>query len=46
MTGLTHATGISFAPTEKWNLGINTDTEDLLSEADLEEIASIHPDQK
>jgi hypothetical protein len=25
MTGLTHATGISFAPTEKWNLGINTD---------------------
>ncbi len=25
MTGLTHATGISFAPTEQWNLGINTD---------------------
>jgi flagellar motor protein MotB len=25
MTGLTHGTGISFAPTEKWNLGINTD---------------------
>ena len=25
MTGLTHATGISFAPSEKWNLGINTD---------------------
>jgi flagellar motor protein MotB len=25
MTGLTHATGISFAPTENWNLGINTD---------------------
>ena len=25
MTGLTHATGISFAPTEKWNLGLNTD---------------------
>jgi len=25
MTGLTHATGISFAPTEKWNFGINTD---------------------
>ncbi len=24
-TGLTHATGISFAPTENWNLGINTD---------------------
>ena len=25
MTGLTHATGISFAPTEKWNFGIKTD---------------------
>jgi flagellar motor protein MotB len=25
MTGLIHATGISFTPTEKWNLGINTD---------------------
>jgi flagellar motor protein MotB len=25
MTGLTHATGISFAPTEKWSFGINTD---------------------
>ncbi len=25
MTGLTHATGISFAPTERWNLGLNTD---------------------
>jgi len=25
MIGLTHATGITFAPTEKWNLGINTD---------------------
>jgi hypothetical protein len=25
MTGLTHATGITFAPTEKWNLGISTD---------------------
>ena len=25
MTGLTHATGISFAPTQKWSLGINTD---------------------
>jgi hypothetical protein len=25
MTGLTHATGINFAPTEKWSLGINTD---------------------
>jgi flagellar motor protein MotB len=25
MTGLTHATGISFAPTEKWNIGLNTD---------------------
>ena len=25
MTGLTHGTGINFAPTEKWNMGINTD---------------------
>jgi hypothetical protein len=25
MTGLTHATGISFAPAEKWNVGFNTD---------------------
>ena len=25
MTGLTHATGISFTPTEQWNLGLNTD---------------------
>ena len=25
MTGLTHATGITFAPTERWNLGLNTD---------------------
>ncbi len=25
MTGLTHATGLSFAPTEQWNLGLNTD---------------------
>ena len=25
MTGLTHATGITFSPSEHWNLGINTD---------------------
>lgn len=25
LTGLTHGTGISFAPTNKWTLGINTD---------------------
>ena len=25
MTGLTHGTGITFAPTQKWNLGITTD---------------------
>lgn len=25
MTGLTHGTGISFAPTQKWNLGLTTD---------------------
>ena len=29
MTGLTHATGISFAPTERWNLGFNTDIGNL-----------------
>ncbi|HEY5642044.1 MAG TPA: OmpA family protein [Woeseiaceae bacterium] len=25
MTGLTHATGISFAPNQKWSIGFNTD---------------------
>ena len=25
MTGLTHATGINFAPSQKWNLGLTTD---------------------
>jgi len=25
MTGLTHATGINFAPNDRWNFGINTD---------------------
>jgi len=30
MTGLTHATGISFAPAEKWKLGFNTDIGTLL----------------
>ena len=25
MTGLTHATGVSLAPTERWNLGLNAD---------------------
>jgi lipopolysaccharide assembly outer membrane protein LptD (OstA) len=25
MTGLTHATGVSLAPTQRWNLGLNTD---------------------
>ena len=29
MTGLTHATGISFAPSKKWHLGINTDIGNL-----------------
>jgi len=39
MTGLTHATGISFAPTQKWSLGINTEAgtlEDALTGAETE----------
>jgi hypothetical protein len=42
MTGLTHATGITFAPTEKWNLGINTDIgtlQDRQTGADTERLA-------
>ena len=42
MTGLTHATGISFAPTERWNLGINTDIgtlQDMQSGAETERLA-------
>jgi len=42
MTGLTHATGISFSPSEKWSLGLNTETgtlEDALTGAETERVA-------
>jgi len=42
MTGLTHATGISFAPNKKWNFGINTDIgtlQDAQSGAETERLA-------
>jgi len=42
MTGLTHGTGISFAPTQKWNLGINTDIgtlQDVRTGAETERVA-------
>ncbi|MBD3649435.1 MAG: flagellar motor protein MotB, partial [Pseudomonadales bacterium] len=42
MTGLTHATGITFAPTERWNLGVNTDMGTLVDRqtgAETERIA-------
>ena len=43
MTGLTHATGINFAPSKKWNLGINTDIgnlRDVQTGAETERLAS------
>jgi len=42
-TGLTHATGISFAPDEKWSLGFNTDIgtlQDTLTGAETERLAA------
>ncbi len=42
MTGLTHATGISFAPTDKLSLGLNTDIgtlEDIETGAQTERLA-------
>ncbi|MDH3552833.1 MAG: flagellar motor protein MotB, partial [Gammaproteobacteria bacterium] len=42
MTGLTHGTGISFAPTQKWSLGITTDIgtlQDLQTGAETERLA-------
>jgi flagellar motor protein MotB len=42
MTGLTHGTGISFAPTQKWSLGLNTDTgtlQDALTGAETKRLA-------
>ena len=40
--GLTHATGISFAPSEKWTLGLNTDIgtlQDAVTGAETDRIA-------
>ncbi len=42
MTGLTHATGVNLAPTERWNLGLNTDIgtlQDMQTGAETERIA-------
>jgi flagellar motor protein MotB/opacity protein-like surface antigen len=42
MTGLTHGTGISFAPTQKWNLGFTTDIgtlQDVRTGAETERLA-------
>ncbi|MBT8080366.1 MAG: flagellar motor protein MotB, partial [Gammaproteobacteria bacterium] len=42
MAGLTHATGISFAPTDKWTLGMNTDIgtlQNVQTGADTERLA-------
>lgn len=42
MTGLTHATGISFAPTQNWSFGVNTDIgtlEDINTGAETERLA-------
>jgi len=42
MTGLTHGTGISFAPTQKWNLGLTTDIgtlQDMQTGAETERLA-------
>jgi hypothetical protein len=42
MTGLTHATGINFAPNQKWSLGFNTDIgtlQDVQTGAETERIA-------
>ncbi len=42
MTGLTHGTGITFAPSERWSFGINTDIgtlRDLQTGAETERLA-------
>ncbi|MDH3750571.1 MAG: OmpA family protein [Gammaproteobacteria bacterium] len=42
MTGLTHGTGISFAPSQKWNLGLTTDIgtlQDVQTGAETERLA-------
>ncbi|MDJ0759494.1 MAG: OmpA family protein [Woeseiaceae bacterium] len=43
MTGLTHATGITFAPTSKWNLGVTTDIgtlQDVQTGAETDRLAT------
>ncbi len=43
MTGLTHATGITFAPTSKWNLGLTTDIgtlQDVQTGAETDRLAT------
>jgi flagellar motor protein MotB len=43
MTSLTHATGISFAPTDKWSFGVNTDIgtlQDVQTGAETERVAA------
>jgi hypothetical protein len=42
-TGLTHSTGVSFAPNQKWNLGLNTDIgtlRDVRTGAETERLAA------
>ncbi len=42
MTGLTHATGVNLAPTERWNLAANTDIgtlKDLVTGAETNRVA-------
>lgn len=42
MTGLTHATGVTFAPTSRWSLGVNTDIgtlRDQVTGAETERVA-------
>ena len=42
MTGLTHATGINFAPNQKWSLGFNTDIgtlQDVQTGAEIDRVA-------
>jgi len=43
MTGLTHGTGINFAPSQKWNLGFTTDIgtlQDVQTGAETERVAT------
>jgi len=43
MTGLTHGTGISFSPTDKWSFGLNTDIgtlQDVTTGAETQRVAT------